>query len=579
MHDNTENFTRYGLTNLTDEQFDAYVRLKEGRPAQGFRFTKVDLLYVGIILFTFCSVASALVVKNLLNRERRFPVLRTSITEISSGLTLVGLVVLAVVRLLSNKYRRDAKIVKAAKTAHQARTAEVIEEGFELKTDDLAKAQRFELAKQRANARLARTNRFFAVAMIATCLVGFIAVMSIIFTFIDNNELKRRNKELVANNTTISKQLSEAMAALRVARARVGDGVPRGIDKETLVDIHKELDDAIKLVEKLSTIRPLSPLEQQELDQAKNVRDSVAEELQVDGLAMLMAEADAHYKKGEFRQAIDRYTDVIRRDPKGPHAAGAYEMRGRSHHRLRDTDEAIADLTESLRIESKNVSALCARGRIFFFKKRYEEAIADYTQALLLDEKSLEAYQGRGEAYFEMQDFDRAIADYTSAIAIDAGSAWSYTHRGWNYARRGWRKEGARDIAGANADFGRALADFTRAIEIDPNLALVYKYRAEVYRSLADGTGQGRYHEAVITDTSRAIELYEQREPEPKKELFELYSLRAYAYEKLENAPQASADRQQAKKYSRQMLRGRGLRRDQASGPTRGGSRPDRAGR
>jgi len=90
-----------------------------------------------------------------------------------------------------------------------------------------------------------------------------------------------------------------------------------------------------------------------------------------------------------------------------------------------------------------------------------DKALADYTEVIRVDSKDAVAYCNRARLYAEKGDFDKALADASEAIRInplDPGvnrrSAEAYSYRGRVYAKKG--------------NFDKALADFNRAVELHP---------------------------------------------------------------------------------------------------------------
>ena len=85
-----------------------------------------------------------------------------------------------------------------------------------------------------------------------------------------------------------------------------------------------------------------------------------------------------------------------------------------------ELDQAILACTRL--ISSSKVSqadrgvAYVFRAIAYFNKGDYDRAIADATQAIELDGKNLDAYFNRGVVYEKKGDYDRAVADYTKAI-------------------------------------------------------------------------------------------------------------------------------------------------------------------
>ena len=80
-----------------------------------------------------------------------------------------------------------------------------------------------------------------------------------------------------------------------------------------------------------------------------------------------------------------------------------------------------------------------------------DRAVADYSEVIKLDPASALAYFNRGNAYDQLGKHDLAIADYSQAIVLDAELARAYANRGLVY-------EKLKRTAEARADFERALA-------------------------------------------------------------------------------------------------------------------------
>jgi hypothetical protein len=78
-------------------------------------------------------------------------------------------------------------------------------------------------------------------------------------------------------------------------------------------------------------------------------------------------------------------------------------------------DDALADLTESLRLNPKYARAYSTRGRAWAGKKDYAQAIADFDKAIEIDQYLLEAYYHRALTLTTTQEYDKAIVDYMTS--------------------------------------------------------------------------------------------------------------------------------------------------------------------
>lgn len=95
-----------------------------------------------------------------------------------------------------------------------------------------------------------------------------------------------------------------------------------------------------------------------------------------------------------YSEAIAPLTEAIRIDPN--HAA-AYSDRGWAHLELGHLDEALADLTKSLEIQPASEAALNNRTRVFIAQKQYARAIQDCDATLRLNPRSAWAASRKAE--------------------------------------------------------------------------------------------------------------------------------------------------------------------------------------
>jgi tetratricopeptide (TPR) repeat protein len=86
-----------------------------------------------------------------------------------------------------------------------------------------------------------------------------------------------------------------------------------------------------------------------------------------------------------------------------------------------------------------------------------DRAIADYGEAIRLNPEDATAYVGRGSAYLAKGDGDRAIADLDKAIRLNPEYSWVYRIRGIAYL--------------FGDSLAKAYADFKVASELDPKNA------------------------------------------------------------------------------------------------------------
>jgi tetratricopeptide (TPR) repeat protein len=215
--------------------------------------------------------------------------------------------------------------------------------------------------------------------------------------------------------------------------------------------------------------------------------------------------AEASQKQGDFESALVDYDRALGLDPD---AASAYYHRGIGYVDQGRYDEAIADFTRVMAIET-NWPVLFERGRAYWASGRFAEAIADVTAALDFHPDNLhvlrEAWIIRAKAYQGLNDHARAVADLTQVLRIPSIDSQPFILRGTSFAALDKHDEAIADFTKAlqmeatpAAYLGRAqehakqrrhsqsLHDLTEAIELQPEDPTAYQLRAETYRSLGD---------------------------------------------------------------------------------------------
>ena len=186
---------------------------------------------------------------------------------------------------------------------------------------------------------------------------------------------------------------------------------------------------------------------------------------------------------GNHKGAIADYTESIRLES---NAAVVYYNRANAKLKLGQYLNAINDYTEAIRLEPEDASAYSNRGIAKAGLGQHAAAIADFDMAIRLKPNLPDAHTNRGLAKYKLGQNTEAIADHNNAIRLKPNFALAYNNRGL-----------AKDKIGRNAE---AITDFDTAIRLKSDLAEAYHNRGNVKYEL------GRNIEA-ITDFDAAIRL------------------------------------------------------------------------
>lgn len=242
----------------------------------------------------------------------------------------------------------------------------------------------------------------------------------------------------------------------------------------------------------------------------------------------LSADGDQPAATSDFREAIRIFTQIIRSSQA---SAPILFQRGVIYHTIGDSDQAIVDYSDAIRVAPTETYAYVNRGIVLYTKKDNNEgAISDFNAALKLKPCEVTAWVNRGLVYKRKGDLNQSIADFTDALkclgtnltpvpaSAPANPTQQYltgvqasTQAADTYFQRGLVKidkkiykdaildfnDAIRLNPGAAAHFvGRAsanmlleqfqpaIADFTEAIRLAPGDAYTFLHRGIAYHTV-----------------------------------------------------------------------------------------------
>ncbi|MBK8476973.1 MAG: tetratricopeptide repeat protein [Opitutaceae bacterium] len=140
--------------------------------------------------------------------------------------------------------------------------------------------------------------------------------------------------------------------------------------------------------------------------------------------------------------------------PRGPAVERSLSAPRHVETRNPDYPGAVADFTQSIRLEPKEPTAYVGRGLAREKSGDLAGALADYSEGIALDPNYKNAWGYRGTLRLKQKDYSESIQDFNQALRLDPDSQWS----AWAYNNRGMAKEKLGDTPGARRDFQAALA-------------------------------------------------------------------------------------------------------------------------
>lgn len=216
-------------------------------------------------------------------------------------------------------------------------------------------------------------------------------------------------------------------------------------------------------------------------------------------------------------RTIAEATEQIKIDPRD---VEAYKRRAAAFSSRDQHAEAIADLTAALDILPNDAKSLQERGFRYYRSGSIEKALTDLGEAIRLDPSNPLVFHRRSTVYWSTENYDAALADSNKAIELDQNYVDAYQNRGTI-------RSATKDLEGALADFNKAIellpsarsyrgrgvyylnekhdsklamADFNKALELDPNDSSSYRARGKTRELASDFQG-------ALADFSQAIDL------------------------------------------------------------------------
>ena len=147
-------------------------------------------------------------------------------------------------------------------------------------------------------------------------------------------------------------------------------------------------------------------------------------QLNQEGKLVWVAKADMV----RLAEAPVHYTKMLEGDPNN---ATWFAYRGWANHRLKESEKAIKDYSEAIRLRPQASAWHNNRGLIYADLKKYDEAIQDYTAAIDLRDSNALSYRNRAVAYTRKKAYDKAVADYEKAVELAPGVAYAQNGYAW----------------------------------------------------------------------------------------------------------------------------------------------------
>lgn len=189
---------------------------------------------------------------------------------------------------------------------------------------------------------------------------------------------------------------------------------------------------------------------------------------------------------GNFDQALKDYNQGVTIEPSSGELLNSrgktfFDMAMSGKYRDRQPElvaNALKDYTTALSSakmkEETRAEVLINRGAAEGARGNFQQAIADLTEGLRIDPKNKNGYFNRSIAYYSTRQYDKALGDYEAYVKIDPFNANVWYETGMIQRSMNKNQE--------------AVASLNKAIQLNPGIGVAYLERARAYAQQGNKT-------------------------------------------------------------------------------------------
>jgi len=190
---------------------------------------------------------------------------------------------------------------------------------------------------------------------------------------------------------------------------------------------------------------------------------------------------------GNFDQVVTLLTLVVERDPKDK---VAWNLLGRAHLELRETDAAIDAFQRQIEVNPYDDSVYLGLGRAYVARQDYDRAEAAFLKQLEVNPLDKYTPSSLGALYLERHQYERAATQFEKGIVLNSDDAWLQLQVGKAYLHLKQTQP--------------AIAAFDRAVALSPTPLIWNNIAYELALTSTELDRAQRYAESAVSSISAA---------------------------------------------------------------------------
>jgi tetratricopeptide (TPR) repeat protein/Zn-dependent protease len=183
----------------------------------------------------------------------------------------------------------------------------------------------------------------------------------------------------------------------------------------------------------------------------------------------------------------EKIASTTRQIELNPQNATAHLDRGNAYLAIKNTEQALIDANQVIKLDPLSGQGYMLRGRIWRQKNNVRQSEADFktgrnlsnqkqiqiaSEKLKQNPKDTYAYISRANAYADLNDRPKALSDYDKAIALKPDEYQIYISRANFYL--------------VSKEYQLSIADLSQAIKLNPKDGEIYYLRSEAYKQIGE---------------------------------------------------------------------------------------------